>query len=342
MLQRRIVMLSLNVRLFTVSRHAELISALAALNVAGRDPDVIVLQETRVTAADVHRRTLVGYRQFAVEVPADSSGSGGLTTFMRDGFTAHVVSSDPRALVVELRDVVPPLRVADVCRSARVDAAAVAGTRFFDLMKAVVGGATAGGAALVVAGDFNVGGISATSARWSRVLPRCAVTSSRLLRGVMETWLDDGGLTVVSGADCDAESAMSRWPSTLEMQQGACAPEIDYVDANGSVEILVDDVRTDAGGSDPCAALYGVGAFDHRALHVVMHISFCDANGAATPPAPSRTVYWWSEACGVLLAAYTAEVAPRALRVSNRLRAEIGAIPVDAASHLVTGIIDDA
>ena len=121
-----------------------------------------------------------------------------------------------------------------------------------------------------------------------------------------------------------------------------CASEIDYVVANGSAEILVDDVRTDADGSGPCAALYGVGASDHRALHVVMHVSFRDASGAAAPPTPSRTVYRWSEADGALLAAYTAEVAPRALHVSNRLRAETGAISVDAASRLVTGIIDDA
>ena len=61
-----------------------------------------------------------------------SSGSGGLVTFARDGFAVHVVSSDPRVLVVELRNVVLPLCVANVYRSARVGAAVDAGTRLFN------------------------------------------------------------------------------------------------------------------------------------------------------------------------------------------------------------------
>ena len=126
------------------------------------------------------------------------------------------------------------------------------------------------------------------------------------------------------------------------MQQDACASEIDYVVVNGSAEVLVDEVRTDADGSGPCAALYGGGASDHRAQHVIMHVSFSEANGATASPKPSRTVYRWSEADDALLTAFTAEVAPRAPGVSRRLRAEIGAISVDAASHLVIGIIADA
>ena len=115
-LRRRVVVLSLNVRTFSVARHVELISALAALKIAGREPDVIVLQETHVISAQTGRRTLVVYRQFAVPVPA-GNGIDGLITFVHDGFAAHVVSSEPRALVIKLRDVTPPLRIADVNRS---------------------------------------------------------------------------------------------------------------------------------------------------------------------------------------------------------------------------------
>ena len=65
------------------------------------------------------------------------------------------------------------------------------------------------------------------------------------------------------------------------------------------------------------------------------------ASGATVSPAPPRTVYRYSEANDALLASYTAAVAPRARCVSNRLRAEVATISVDATSHLFTGIIDD-
>ena len=50
-----------------------------------------------------------------------------------------------------------------------------------------------------------------------------------------------------------------------DVQQGGRASDIGYVVVSGSAEALVDDVWMDAGGSGPCAALYGAGTSDHRA-----------------------------------------------------------------------------
>ena len=177
-------------------------------------PDVILVQEARVTAMQLSRRGLAGYQQFAVLV-LDGRAGGGLMTFVGMGIAPHVAFSEQRALVVELSEMVPPLRFANVYRSQDVDTAAEVGEGFFAMVKAISGSAARDGTWLVVAGDFDVGNITSSTQRCPLVFPRCA-SASLIGRLDMETWLVEEGLTVVSGVGCAASDAVARWPSALE------------------------------------------------------------------------------------------------------------------------------
>ena len=98
---------------------------------------------------------------------------------------------------------------------------------------------TRDGTGLAVAGDFNVGNLSSTTQRWPRpagvrtVFPRCAAASPNG-RLDMEAWLVEDSLTVVSGAGRAVGDAVTRWPSTLERQNGMAATEVDYGVVNGT------------------------------------------------------------------------------------------------------------
>ena len=113
---------------------------------------------------------------------------------------------------------------------------------------------------------------------------------------------------MVPGTGCEASEAVTRWPSTLEMQQGMAASEIDYVVVNGTAEGLVQAAGTNADGTGPCSALHGVGSSDHHAQHNEMRVAFRGGRGACGVPPQSRTVFLWVGVDEALRVAYTAEV----------------------------------
>ena len=135
------IAMSFNVRTFTVARQVELEPVVRDMTATGCSPDVILVQEARVTAVQFSRRGLAGYQRFAVLVP-DGRAGGGLMTFVRMDITAHVAFSEQRALVVELNETMPPLRFANVYRSQDVDTVAGVGEGFFAMAKTISGSAT--------------------------------------------------------------------------------------------------------------------------------------------------------------------------------------------------------
>ena len=126
-------------------------------------------------------------------------------------------------------------------RSERADRELPVGARFFDFVGGAVDRARAAGAVAVVVGDFNVAGLESTDPAWPRAPGRLGSATTELSR--MHAWIDDRGLTVVSGAGCSPAEAVTR-------RSGLHASEIDYVvvDAGRGVDVVSCATDGDDGG----------------------------------------------------------------------------------------------
>ncbi|KAH8048763.1 ribonuclease H protein [Aureococcus anophagefferens] len=207
--------------------------ALDELARAGRRPDVVCLQETWGTEASERRFALEGYRLFAFSRGGRGTRSpgGGLATYVRSELRAYALEKGESGVVVELADAVPAVHIANVYRSERRPGLPVGAS-------STVGGAVdrarAAGAVAVVVGDFNVAGLEhgpGVAARAGRL--RSAATGSK-----MRAWIDDRGLTVVSGAGCSPAEAVTRRGRgrgrRRRLGAGAvAAPVVLVVDARG-------------------------------------------------------------------------------------------------------------
>ncbi|EGB06345.1 hypothetical protein AURANDRAFT_65743 [Aureococcus anophagefferens] len=242
--ERSLWVLSLNVRALTEEKLLVVRRALDELTRAGRRPDVICLQETWGTEASERRFALEGYRMFAFSRGGRGARSpgGGLATYVRSELRACTLEKGESGVVVELPDAVPAVHIANVYRSERADRELPVGARFFDFVGGAVDRARAAGAVAIVAGDFNVAGLESTDPAWPRAPGRLGSAVAELPR--MRAWIDDRGLTVVSGAGCSPAEAVTR-------RSGDRASEIDYVVVDAGRGVDVAKISTIPDGYDP-------------------------------------------------------------------------------------------
>ena len=177
-------------------------------------------------------------------------------------------------------------------RSERADRELPVGARFFDFVGGAVDRARAAGAVAVVVGDFNVAGLESTDPAWPRAPGRLGSATTELSR--MHAWIDDRGLTVVSGAGCSPAEAVTR-------RSGDHASEIDYVvvDAGRGVDVV--SCATDGDDDGPLVDMYGGGPYttDHRAIYTRLRVRVLEARREAA--VPRRRVRWGFFLRGVLL-----------------------------------------
>ncbi|KAH8072315.1 ribonuclease H protein [Aureococcus anophagefferens] len=142
----------------------------------------------------------------------------------------------------------------------------------------------------------------------------------------MRAWIDDRGLTVVSGAGCSPTEAVTR-------RSGDHASEIDYVvvDAGRGVDVV--SCATDGGDDGPLVDMYGGGPYttDHRAIHTRLRVRVLETRRRPLFPAARPGSHEARRLHGIIQTEILGRAARGATHEWDAVRAADGSVVRDAA-----------